>query len=137
VKFEGEWMTPAEQQSIQRHRSSAAEAERATERAREAEARAKEAEAKAREAEAEDEGIPLYWGWGTGPAAWRNRPSRAADELPAQFDSRALMHPKVMFWLFPATMGLVATSAQSPRKSSRTREPLGGIDNIRAFGPCG
>jgi hypothetical protein len=70
VKFEGEWMTPAEQRSIQQHRSSAAEAERATQRAREAEARAKEAEASAREAEAEDEGIPLYWGWGTGPAAW-------------------------------------------------------------------
>jgi tetratricopeptide (TPR) repeat protein len=73
VKFEGEWMTPAEQQAIQQHRSAATEAQRATERAREAEARAKEAEAKARKAEESQdaqEGIPLYWGWGTGPAAW-------------------------------------------------------------------
>jgi hypothetical protein len=70
VKFEGDWMTPAEQQAIQQHRSAAIQAERATERARDAEARAREAEAKAREAEEEQEGIPLYWGWGTGPAAW-------------------------------------------------------------------
>ncbi len=70
VKFEGEWMRPAEQQAILQHRSAAADAERATQRAREAEARAETAEARAREAGEADEGIPLYWGWGTGPAAW-------------------------------------------------------------------
>jgi tetratricopeptide (TPR) repeat protein len=70
VKFEGDWMTPAERQAILQHRSAAADAERATERAREAEARAREAEARARETEEAQEGIPLYWGWGTGPAAW-------------------------------------------------------------------
>jgi hypothetical protein len=63
-------MTPTERQAILQHRSAAADAERATERAREAEARAREAEARARETEEAQEGIPLYWGWGTGPAAW-------------------------------------------------------------------
>jgi tetratricopeptide (TPR) repeat protein len=71
VQFEGEWMTPAERDAMTRNRSAAAEADP---RAREAEARAREAEARAREAESqaqeEQQGIPLYWGWGTGPAAW-------------------------------------------------------------------
>jgi hypothetical protein len=69
VKFEGEWMTPAEQRSIERDRAATREADRAqreSQRAREAEERARETEA----AQDEQEGIPLYWGWGTGPAAW-------------------------------------------------------------------
>lgn len=69
VKFEGEWMTPSERQAISQDRSAASEADRARredQQAREAEERARKQEA-ARE---EDEGIPLYWGWGTGPAAW-------------------------------------------------------------------
>jgi hypothetical protein len=70
VKFEGEWMSPAEMQAISQRRA----AEAGQQQVREAEARAREAEARAREAEAEaqqePEGIPLYWGWGTGPAAW-------------------------------------------------------------------
>ena len=77
VKFEGEWMTPAEQQAIVQERSASREADRAqreSQRAREAEERArKEAEERARKKEApqdEQEGIPVYWGWGTGPAAW-------------------------------------------------------------------
>jgi hypothetical protein len=69
VKFEGEWMTPAEQQAIVQERSATREADRAereNQRAREAEERAREKEA----SQDEQEGIPLYWGWGTGPAAW-------------------------------------------------------------------
>lgn len=70
VKFEGEWVTPEErshQQSEQRARDAEARAKEAEARTQEAEARAQEAEAAAQEAQ---EGIPLYWGWGTGPAAW-------------------------------------------------------------------
>jgi tetratricopeptide (TPR) repeat protein len=84
VKFEGEWMMPAEQQAIQRDRSAALETERArkeSERAREAAERAREQEP----AQEEQEGIPLYWGWGTGPAAWpgTNFP-RGPTTLPAR-----------------------------------------------------
>ena len=84
VKFEGQWMTPAEQETIQRER--AAEGVRSQQRlegnrrAREAEARAEEAEARARKAEAEakeaqaSQGIPLWYGWGVGPASWPSGP---------------------------------------------------------------
>ena len=84
VQFEGEWMAPEERQAIRQNRSAAEQAdrERASEqrvaeadaRARQAEEQAREAEARAQEAESAaqepQEGIPLYWGWGTGPAAW-------------------------------------------------------------------
>lgn len=68
VKFEGEWMTPAEQQRIAQDRSAAAEANRTR---RESPPPAREAPApKPKAADETQEGIPLYWGWGTGPAAW-------------------------------------------------------------------
>jgi tetratricopeptide (TPR) repeat protein len=84
VKFEGEWMTPAEQQAIERERAANRDADRAqreSERAREAEERARKKEA----AQDEQEGIPLYWGWGTGPAAWpgTNYP-RGPSQLPVR-----------------------------------------------------
>lgn len=78
VFFGGEWVTPAEQARLQQE--DAADQQRRHERAqaqaaaREAEARAAEAEAKAREAEAQaeeaSEGLPLWYGWGTGPMDW-------------------------------------------------------------------
>jgi hypothetical protein len=85
VKFEGEWMTPNEQEAILRGRAAEAEQERqyqeGQQRAREAEARAQEAEARARKAEAEaqeaqeaNEGLPLWYGWGVGPSAWPSGP---------------------------------------------------------------
>jgi hypothetical protein len=75
VPFEGRWVTPAEHEAIVRERAadeaSRREGREAEARVREAEARAREAEARAREAEAgaqgtQDEGIPLWWGWGGG-----------------------------------------------------------------------
>ncbi len=78
VFFDGEWMTPAEQARIQQE--DAADQQRRHERtqaqasAREAEAKAAQAEARAREAEAQaqeaSEGLPLWYGWGTGPTDW-------------------------------------------------------------------
>ena len=78
VLYGGEWMTPAEQARLQQE--DALDQQRRHERAqsqaaaREAEARAAEAEAKAREAEAQaedaSEGLPLWYGWGTGPTDW-------------------------------------------------------------------
>jgi hypothetical protein len=63
VKFEGEWMTPAEQQRIQQERSAAASrSRRETPPPREA--------PQPKTDEETQEGIPLYWGWGVGPAAW-------------------------------------------------------------------
>ena len=76
VQYEGEWITPAEHEAILRERAAedARDRERreAESRVREAEARAEEAEARAREAEAQQasEGIPLWYGWGAGPAYW-------------------------------------------------------------------
>jgi hypothetical protein len=81
VKFEGEWMTPAEHDAILRERAAEADQERrrleGEQRTREAEARAQEAEARARQAEAEakeaqeaSEGLPLWYGWGVGPVSW-------------------------------------------------------------------
>jgi hypothetical protein len=81
VQFEGDWMTPAEKESILRDR--AAQSQRDRERvqteahAREAEARAQEAQAQARKAEAEassNQGIPLWYGWAVGPTAWPTGP---------------------------------------------------------------
>jgi len=83
VQFEGEWMTPAEQETILRQRDAEHQAEvarlDAERRAQDAEARAREAEARAREAEAAvpgNAGYPLYWGgyWGPGPPVWPARP---------------------------------------------------------------
>jgi hypothetical protein len=59
VKFEGEWMTPAEQRRIQQERSAS---RREPPPPREA--------PRPKPEEETQEGIPLYWGWGTGPAAW-------------------------------------------------------------------
>jgi hypothetical protein len=81
VQFEGDWMTPGEQQALQRER--AAEDARDREqlanesRVREAEARAQEAEARAREAEAQQssDGIPLWYAWGGGPVYWPSGPN--------------------------------------------------------------
>jgi hypothetical protein len=62
VKFEGEWMTPAEQQRIQQERSAARSARPESPPPREA--------PKPKADEETQEGIPLYWGWGVGPSAW-------------------------------------------------------------------
>lgn len=78
VRFEGEWITPAEHAAILRERAADAEQERAREadaRVQAAEARAEEAEARAREAQAaasqpSTEGLPLWYGWGAGPVSW-------------------------------------------------------------------
>jgi len=82
VKFEGEWMTPAEERAILREREAEAEQERqrrqGEERVREAEERARQAEERARKAEAEAEeanqGLPLWYGWGAGPVYWPSGP---------------------------------------------------------------
>jgi hypothetical protein len=80
VRFEGEWITPAEHEAILRERGAEADQERARQadaRVQEAEARAQEAEERARAAEAKaqaeqqaDEGLPLWYGWGVGPVSW-------------------------------------------------------------------
>jgi hypothetical protein len=83
VQFEGEWMTPGEQQEVLQRRTAEQQAEAARldaeRRAQEAEARAADAEARAREAEAAapgNAGYPMYWGsyWGYGPTVWPTRP---------------------------------------------------------------
>jgi hypothetical protein len=76
VKFEGEWMTPAEQQRISQDRAASANRAR-----REA---PPPRETPRPEADEEtQEGIPLYWGWGVGPAAWpgTNYPAGVAPPL--------------------------------------------------------
>jgi len=95
IKFEGQWMTPAEHEAILRERA----AENAMEhqrresevRTREAEARADEAEARARQAEADAEaaakaqdGIPVWYGWGAGPSVWPTGPIVVPRIAPAQ-----------------------------------------------------
>jgi hypothetical protein len=85
VRFEGEWMTPAEHEAVLRERAAEATHERerqaADTRAREADARAQEAEARAKKAEADaaaaqqaNEGLPFWYGWGTGPVMWPSTP---------------------------------------------------------------
>jgi hypothetical protein len=85
VRFEGEWISPAEHQAILRERAAEAEQERARREAesrlREADARAQEAEARARQAEAEaqeaqeaSEGFPIWYAWGGGPTVWPTGP---------------------------------------------------------------
>lgn len=80
VRYEGEWITPAEHEAILRQRAADVEEERtraSQERVQEAEARAQEAEARAKEAEDKlaaaqpaSEGLPLWYGWGVGPVSW-------------------------------------------------------------------
>lgn len=72
VQFEGVWMSPSEGDAIRRERAESDARRQSEQRAREAEARAAEAEARAKKAEASAEpgGLPLYWSWGVGPAAW-------------------------------------------------------------------
>ena len=80
VKYEGDWMTPAEHDAILRERAASDEADRqrkqADARVREAEARAEEAEARAKEAEAQQasDGIPVWYAWGGGPVYWPTGP---------------------------------------------------------------
>ena len=73
VQYQGEWITPAEHEALLHERA----ADDARDRERQAaETRAREAEARAAEAEAEraSEGIPLWYGWGAGPAYWPTGP---------------------------------------------------------------
>ena len=83
VQYEGEWITQAEHEAILRERAAedARDRERreAESRVREADARAEAAEARAREAEAqpsqpESAGLPLWYGWGAGPAYFPTGP---------------------------------------------------------------
>lgn len=85
VRFEGEWITPAEHEAILRDRAAEAEQVRqrdeADSRVRDAEARAQEAEARARKAESDaaeaqtsSDGLPLWYGWGAGPTVWPTGP---------------------------------------------------------------
>jgi hypothetical protein len=80
VQYEGEWISPAEHEAILRERAAEDardhELRAAQSRAQEAEARAQEAEARAQEAESQQssEGIPLWYGWGGGPAYWPTGP---------------------------------------------------------------
>jgi hypothetical protein len=80
VQYQGEWITQAEHEAILREQAAEDARDRdrreAETRVREAEARADEAEARAREAEAQQasEGIPLWYGWGAGPAYWPTGP---------------------------------------------------------------
>jgi hypothetical protein len=85
VRFEGEWMTPAEHDAILRERAADAAHERERQasetRAREADARAEEAEARAKQAEADakaaeeaNQGLPVWYGWGSGPVIWPSTP---------------------------------------------------------------
>lgn len=85
VKFEGEWITPAEHEAILRTRAAEAQQEQqrsqaqaqareAEARAQEAEARAKEAEKQAQEAQEQMDGLPLWYGWGAGPTVWPTGP---------------------------------------------------------------
>jgi hypothetical protein len=98
VHYEGEWITPAEHDALLRERAAedARDRERleAESRVREAEARADEAEARAREAEAqqESEGIPLWYGWGAGPAYWPTGPVVRPPVAP----SRPVARPKAV-----------------------------------------
>lgn len=78
VQYEGEWITPTEQEARLRSRTAEEQATAARQegalRVREAEAKARQAEAEARRAEAEAQagsstygGIPVWgWGWGWG-----------------------------------------------------------------------
>jgi hypothetical protein len=91
VQFEGEWMTPAEQQRILQERAAGRgqQAQRdAEKKTREAEEERARAQAKAQAEQESEGGLPLWWGgWGAGPTYWPsrpvNRPPRAT-QLPAR-----------------------------------------------------
>jgi len=75
VQYGGDWVTPAERDAMERAREAETQRDRervaAEARAREAEERAAQAEKRAKEAEEqEQEGLPLWYGWGAGPAVW-------------------------------------------------------------------
>jgi len=81
VRFEREWITPAEHEAILRERAADAAQARAQHQAdlsaRETEARAQEAEMRAQQAAAEAEAAKeqaeassLMYGWGPGPSVW-------------------------------------------------------------------
>jgi hypothetical protein len=97
VQHEGEWVTAAERDAMERARAAEDDRDRerreADRRVREAEARAAEAEARAREAEAQPatEGIPLWYGWAPGPASW---PVGPIVRPPANPPSRPIDRPK-------------------------------------------
>jgi len=83
VQYEGEWITPEEHATILRERAAEAgrdrERQQAEARVSEAEERAEQAEARAKQAEAQaeeqaSEGLPLWYGWGAGPAVWPTGP---------------------------------------------------------------
>jgi translation initiation factor IF-2 len=101
VQFEGDWITPAEHEAILRQRAAEDARERdereADRRVREAEAKAAEAEARAREAEAQSqqqgEGIPLWYGWGVGPAYWPAGPVVTPPARPS-VPSRPVARPR-------------------------------------------
>ena len=101
VQYQGEWVTPAEQQARERERAAEAGADRARResetRVREAEARAAEAEARAREAEAQqstDDGIPLWYAWGGGPVYWPTGPIVTPPVAPSRPIARPLPRPR-------------------------------------------
>jgi tetratricopeptide (TPR) repeat protein len=77
VRFEGEWISPTEHDAILKSRALEVQEERvrqAEDRAHEAQVRAEEAEARLAEAKAaeaqENQGLPLWYGWGVGPVSW-------------------------------------------------------------------
>jgi hypothetical protein len=87
IEFEGEWMTPAERQTILADRQARDDEYRRVNEARiqtiEAEQKAQKEREKA-ESEASSGGLPVYgdpvyWGWGAGPGYW----SRLPVQLPA------------------------------------------------------
>jgi hypothetical protein len=78
VRFEGEWITPSEHEAILKSRALEVQEDRvrqAEEQARLAQIRAEDAEARlaekqAAEAAQQDQGLPLWYGWGVGPVSW-------------------------------------------------------------------
>jgi hypothetical protein len=102
VQFEGEWITPAEQQALELARAAEdardRERKQADARVREAEARAAEAEARADEAEAEaqqsSDGIPLWYAWGGGPVYWPSGPIVTPPVSPSRPVSRPRPVPR-------------------------------------------
>lgn len=79
VQYGGDWVTPAERDAMQRELEAESQRERERQaseaRVRDAEERAAEAEQRAKQAEQQqDEGLPVWYGWGAGPVAWPTGP---------------------------------------------------------------
>ena len=110
-----------------RGRPGAASSERREANAREAEARAQEAEARAREAEAEQasEGIPLWYGWGAGPAYWPTRTGRHGRRSPPPAGRTAEAGAEV------SAAGAWLSSPRGPR-SAAAAAPAQTVDEIVA-----